>query len=404
MTMPHLYKFFTALTVMLSFIVLAQTDLTFRTIALPEVDERVTGVYCTSATACVVSTEGGVDSYSHLYATDGQSITATLFTGDYDFGETLGTTGTIGFLGFSKVGDTLIAHVDGAADALLSATGDVTNVEAWTVSTLGIPDGSTSFGANQQIGFGMKDNRWVYFRRATLYESSDTPGAGALWLPLWAPSSPGEIPSNFLELYRADPKLCAADPNISISPKLTQLGYVASDLSLILYGAGSRNQNASVTPGVCISTDGGKLFYHVPFEGVEGDLGPLGVSCFSDNHCAAYGGLEYEPDSAYIYVTTDAQKGVDSSWQRATLPNLKEDTRFRGVAFSPDGMTGFAVGASGSSSPLVFTTNDGGATWTDATSSVRALAPDSRLHTVYVFDNEHVWIGGEKGTLLTSGE
>jgi hypothetical protein len=35
---------------------------------------------------------------------------------------------------------------------------------------------------------------------------------------------------------------------------------------------------------------------------------------------------------------------------------------------------------------------------------VRALAPDSRLHAVYVFDNEYIWIGGENGVLLTSGE
>jgi hypothetical protein len=152
MTMPQLCKFFSALTLTLCFTVFAQTDLIFRAISLPNASERVTGVYCTTATACVISTEGGVDNYSHIYASNGQSITATLFTGNHDFGETLGTVGTVSFLGFSKVADTLNAHVDGAADAWLTATGDVTKAEAWTVGKLGIPDGSTSFGANPQVG------------------------------------------------------------------------------------------------------------------------------------------------------------------------------------------------------------------------------------------------------------
>jgi hypothetical protein len=400
--MPHLYKLLTALTLIFNITVLAQTELVFRAIALPDPSERVTGVYCTSATACVVATDG-TSGDGHIYATDGKTITATIFTGDYAFAESLGTLGTVDFLGFSKVGDKLITHVDAAANAFVTATGDITQVDAWTAVTLGVPDGR-SFGGNQQIGFGMKDNRWVYFHRAMIYESTDAPSPGALWLPLWSPSSPGEIPSNFPQLYQADPTLCAAEPGVSISPKLTQPGYVAPDLSVILYPAGSRNQTSSVGPGVCISTDGGQRFYHVAFPDVQGDLGPLGVSCVSDNHCFAYGGLEYDAESVYIYVTTDAQKGVDSSWVRATLPNLKEDSRFRGIAFSPDALTGWVVGASGSSSSLVLTTTDGGLSWTDATSMIRALAPDSRLHTVYVFDNEHVWIGGENGTLLTSGD
>ena len=400
--MLHLYKLLIALSLSFNITLLAQTELGFRAIALPDTSERVTGVYCTSATACVVATEG-TSGDGHIYATDGKTITATIFTGDYAFAESFGTLGTVDFLGFSKVGDKLITHVDAAANAFVTATGDITQIASWTAETLGVPDGS-SFGGNQQIGFGMKDNRWIYFHRAMIYESTDEPSSGALWLPIWSPSSPGEIPSDFLQLYQADPTLCAAEPGTSISPKLTQPGYVAADLSVILYTAGSRNQNSSVGPGMCISTDGGERFYHVAFTEVQDDLGPLGVNCVSENHCFAYGGLKYNPESLYIYVTTDAQKGLDSSWARATLPTLKEDSRFRGIAFSPDGLTGWVVGASGSSSSLVLTTTDSGASWSDATSMIRTLAPDSRLHMVYVFDNEHIWIGGENGTLLTSGD
>jgi hypothetical protein len=382
----------------LSLTVFAQT---FRSVPLPDSGERVTGIFCTSTTSCLIATDGAMD-LGHVYLTDGQTITATPITGDYEFAQGLGTLGIVNFMGFSHLGEDLIVHIDGAGNALVTA--DVSKLDTWTADTLGIPDGSSSFGANQQIGFGMKEGRWVYFRRATIYETTDAPGPGALWFPIWSPSSPGEIPSNFLELYKNDPKLCAAEPSVSISPKLTQAGYVAPDLSVILYPAGSRNQNSTAGPGVCLSTDGGQRFFHIAFADIPDDLGPLGVGCASDNLCFAYGGLEYEPDSVYIYVTKDAQKGVDSSWVRATLPALKEDSRFRSMAFSSDGFSGWAVGASGSSSSLVLTSSDGGATWTDQTSVVRALAPDSRLHTVYVFSNEHVWIGGENGVLLTSGE
>lgn len=304
-------------------------------------------------------------------------------------------------MGFSKVGETLIALVDGAGTGFVTSTGDITQPASWSAVEVGVLDGGEIFGLNQQMGFGKKDDRWVYFSHRTIYESTDGPSPSAFWQPLWSPMA--QTPSNFDEQYQTNPTLCAAEPGVSIQPKLTQPGYIAPDLSIMLYPAGSRNQASSVGPGVCLSTDGGKSFYHLAFPEVQGDLGPLGVSCISENHCFAYGGLEYEADSVYIYYTNNAGQGAGSSWTRATLPTLRENTRFRGMAFHPDGMTGWVVGADGSSSPLLLTTGDSGTTWTDATSLVRALAPDSRLHTVYVFDNEHVWLGGENGTLLTSG-
>jgi hypothetical protein len=45
----------------------------------------------------------------------------------------------------------------------------------------------------------------------------------------------------------------------------------------------------------------------------------------------------------------------------------------------------------------------GGASWQDLTSSIRALVLETRLHTIYAFDAKNIWIGGEKGMVLTSG-
>ncbi|MFO7545887.1 MAG: hypothetical protein R6W77_10370 [Trueperaceae bacterium] len=381
---------------------LAQPALTFQLVGPTYETERVTGIYCSAATACVVATDGTSD-VGHVYASDGTSITATLLSGDYAFAETFDTLGTVDFFGFSKVGDTLIVKLDSAANAWVTATGDVTQASSWTASTQGIPDGASGFGGNQQLGWGAKDGRWVFVRSGTFFESTDAPGPGALWFPLWSPTPPGEVPSDLSALLRDDPRLCIADPGIGISPKLTQMAYVAPDLAVIVYPAGARNQRGSVEPGVCISVDGGQRFHHVPFPEVTGDLGPLGVTCASAEHCLAYGGLENDPESVYAYVTHDAQKGPDSTWTRATLPSLRENSRFRAAAFAQDGVTGWLVGATGSSSPLVLTTADGGTTWTDATSLVRGLAPDARLHSVFVVDAEHVWIGGEGGVVMAAG-
>lgn len=379
----------------------AQSSMTFQLVGPTEPSERITGMYCTSVTTCVVSTEH-IGAPSHIYLTDGRSVTATVVTVDSTMSEVFGILGYVGFMGFTAVGDTLMVMVDGAGNALLTST-DVSDPASWVASTIGIPDGATSFGGGQQVGWGERDGRWVYFQRSIVYASTDPPSPGALWQPEWSPTPPGEVPSNLSELLRGDPTLCLAQPSIGISPKLLQPGYVAPDLSVILYPAGARNQIGTAGPGVCISVDGAMTFSHVPFPDVTGDLGPLGVTCSGLDVCVAYGGLQSEPESVYIYVTHDPQAGRDSTWTRAQLPALREDSRFRGVSFAPGGVYGWAVGAVGGGSPLLLSTSDGGATWTDVTSQVRALAPDTRLHSVYAVDEEHVWLGGENGVLLAGG-
>ncbi len=373
----------------------------FRVVKLPASDDRVTGMYCSSAKACVIATSvfGGA---GHLYATDGQKITSTLLTGESQLAEALGTLGTINFTGLSKVGNRLIAHVDSAGAAFISATGDITKASSWSAVKIGTLGAGATFGLNQQMGIGTKDDRWVQFNSRQIYDSSDAPGAGALWSPLWSPVSPS-VPSNFEALKRADPKLCDSDPSVSISPHLTQPGYVAPDLTVILYPSGARNQRGTDSPGVCISTDGGKRFYHVEFKGLENSVGPLGVTCLNANKCFAYGGLDFAADSAAVYSSGDAQKGVNSTWTKAKLPNLREDTKFRSLSFAPDGVSGWLVGWSGTGDALMLVSTDGGLSWKDATSTIRAFAPNARLHAVYALDATHVWIGGEGGVLLTSG-
>src|SRR5690606_1771560 len=93
-----------------------------------EPTERITGVYCQGPASCVVTTESG--DRGHLYASDGKDITATLITSDYDLGEEFGVLGAVRLMGFAQVGDTVYVLMDGAANALLTNSGDLTDPEA----------------------------------------------------------------------------------------------------------------------------------------------------------------------------------------------------------------------------------------------------------------------------------
>ena len=95
---------------------------------MPGQDERVTVIHCANAKACVIGT--GASGPSHIYSSDGQKITGALVTGDNTFGEKLGTLGNIGFLGFSKVKDRVIAHLRGSSNGFLSAKGDITQASS----------------------------------------------------------------------------------------------------------------------------------------------------------------------------------------------------------------------------------------------------------------------------------
>jgi hypothetical protein len=372
----------------------------FRVIKLPGQNERVTAIHCTNSKACVIGTDASGP--SHIYSSDGQKITGTLVTGDSAFGEKVGTLGTIGFLGFSKVEDRLIAHLKGSSEGFLSAKGDFTQASSWTTDLIGTASGF-DFGLNQQMGVGLKDGRWVHFIMSYVLESTDAPGKGALWTPIWSPVDPS-FPKNFAELYQKDKSLCIAEPGAAAAPKLVQPAHVAANLSVVLYTSGSSQRardRSSGEAGVCISTDGGKRFHLIAFKGVRSDDGPAGVTCISSDRCFAYSGIR---DTKFIYATSNASQGKDSSWAATKLPALKEASVINNIFFAPDGKHGWAVGSIASSSPLVLTSNDGGESWKDASASARAAAPNARLHSGFAVDATHIWLGGEKDTLLTTGD
>jgi hypothetical protein len=373
----------------------------FRVIKLPGQSERITAIHCVNAKACVIGTDASGP--SHIYSSDGKTITGTLVTGDTTFGDKVGTLGTIGFLGFSKLEDRLIAHLNGSASGFLSAKGDITQASSWTIDLIGTASG-INFSLAQQMGVGVKDGRWVHFMMSAVMESPDTPGKGALWTPAWSPVDPS-YPKNFFELYQKDKSLCIVEPGVGAAPKLTQPAYVAPNLSVILHTSGFYTQRArdrsSGEAGVCISTNGGKTFHLIAFKGVRSDDGPAGVTCISSERCFAYSGIR---DTKFIYATSNVSKGKDSVWAATKLPALRENSVINNIFFAPDGKHGWAVGSIASSSPLVFSSDDAGESWKDVSASARAVVPNARLHSGFAVDATHVWLGGEKDVLLTMGD
>ncbi len=381
---------------------------TFHKVALLDESERVTGVYCSAEGKCAVAT-GRPANAGHLYATDGKSIlgAGALLTGNEDYAHkadpALGFQSGAAFMGFARAGDRVIL-VHSAGEAIFTsagATDDVTQAASWSTAPVGA--NLSDFGLNKQYGFGFDGKRWLMVANARVWESPDAPGRNAGWTQVWAPGGNPEIPSGHRARRDAERKqgnttLCNTDPGATA--ELNQLVYTAPDLGLIVLPADSANGRGDDKPGVCISVDGGKEFRHVEFPNRAPEDGPYGVDCTSKDHCVAYAGKDVGNSDPAIWYTDDASKGAASTWTKATTPALADYTTFRHVAFAADGKQGWITGWPRDPKPLLFQTVDGGKTWTDATSKIRALAPDVRLHTVYVYGST-TFVGGDKTLLVT---
>jgi hypothetical protein len=373
---------------------------TFHTITLTDESERVTGVICSASDACAVST-GRLATLGHIYATNGTAITDTLVTGDdaytLKWGDVNTQSGTP-FWGFSKVGDRFIARHGTGEKIFTSATGDVSQAASWTTQKVGIPTGASDFGLNKQHGFGFYGEHWVLVSNYRIWQSSDYPGPDAAWTEIYAPNGTPTVPPDLAQRRIDDKTLCNSDP--AGTAELTQLISIAGDGNLIVMPASTASQRGNDAPGVCISNDHGLNFHRVYFPERVDEDGPLGVVCTSRDHCIAYAGKDIGVSNPAIYVSNDVSKGKDSTWTKATTPTLADYTTFRHAAFAADGKHGWIVGWPRDARPLLYATSDGGTTWTDATSKIRALAPDVRLHTVYVHGSR-TFVGGDKTLLAT---
>lgn len=368
----------------------------WRLVNLPSSNERVTGIYCASPNDCVLSVEDRIAT-SHVYATDTRSITETLVTADDAFASSVGVVGSPSFIGLSKVGDRLIARLATAGYGFVSATGDYTSPASWTVEPVG--SNRSDFALNAQYGFGTNGSRWLQFRHRIVYAADGAPGPSTPWSEVWAPAGTPPVPANLATLRAADPTLCDSEPGYSEGTRPTQAVHVSPDLGIVVMGANTLNQTSTDATGVCISTDGGDRFHLAAFPEVADELGPITVTCRTNDHCVAFGGAI--SGATYAYVSRNATQGASSTWTRATIPAHTEGWTFpRFAFFAPGTEKGWVVG-SDDNEGFLWTTSDGGATWTDATSQIASLT-DRRLWAGFAIDETRILLGGEGGVLLVN--
>jgi hypothetical protein len=350
--------------------------------------ERVTGILCSSAKSCVIGTDvfgGG----GGLYASNGTSITSRLYSG---------TDQGVSFFGFSKVGNLTFAHAN-KANAFLHAIGDPTQVGNWKfIPFAGVP------GLSAQKGLGRKDDRTVLAVKAHWSDTSDELGNGTLFEAIWSPAN--NVPKDFRNLFaQSGQTLCRSEPGNSVLPEKVQNMYVAPDLSILLYGT-NFNDSSNEKAAVCLSTDGGKRFYRGELPGLGAQDHPLGMTCIDKDKCFAFNSkvtLSYV-ENDYLYYTTNAQQNPKSVWKPAKLPTLRERTELTFLFFSPDGKNGWLGGNVEKSAPLLLSSNDGGETWRDSTASIRGLAADEQIHSGFALDASTIWLGTNKGTVITSAK
>lgn len=366
-------------------------------------DERVTGIYCPSTTTCVFSASDGASTKPHISTMTATTVNGTaLVTSDDNLANTAGVLGTPGFLGFSKVGDTLVAQLDNAGSGFVSAKGDPTAAANWSVVKIGTDTGAAGdFGLNAQYGFAKTSTGWIQIRMSFVFTSTADPGPTTPWAPVWSPQGSSPIPSNLDDLRQADPTLCDSEVGYSNSPHPVQATYVAADGSIALSPAMGLNQQSNDPAGVCISTDGGNRFHLAKLNLADGINGPTAVFCTSKDHCVVAGGQVFVDNSHYLYVSNNASQGATSTWTKATIPaGTSGQTIPSQFFFAPDGKTGWLVG-NDNAGPLLWATTDGGATWTDQKTLVSGLT-EKKLWSGYAIDATHIVLGGDSGTILST--
>ncbi|MBX5484543.1 MAG: hypothetical protein IRZ16_22195 [Myxococcaceae bacterium] len=373
------------------------------------------GVYCESADKCVVAASNGSDRGGGVYALGPNGWGELLVDGDYEdgpIGSMSGSAGDHAFLGFVPTRTGLLARVT-TSGVIVIAQGDITQKSSWSVVKTGTVGGE-SFGGNATLTLqSTSDSDWVFVNNnGYVFSATQAPGPDTSWTRIWGPTAVPPVPSDFVQQFTADKTLCDWDISTTAQPFPSQSFYASKDLAVMIHPAYGLNQNSwrelnnkigefgELKAGLCISTDKGRHFYFKELPESDQDRsspGPFGVTCLDNDTCFAFNGTQSQPTS-YIYFSTDASKGKDSTWTKATIPEgfaTSTDITISAIFFAPDKVHGWAVG-NRLRKPLLLRTTDAGRTWSDISGQVASLA-DSDLVGGFALDKDHIWITGRYG-------
>jgi hypothetical protein len=363
----------------------------WRKIAMPsgQDDANVTGVFCTAAGKCVVTTHSNTGDPGAVFALSDTAVGEKLVDGVYPgtVPSAASVLGDLDFDGLEKTPTGVMARLS-ASGAYISATGDITQKSSWTVVPMGRADGDTlPLNAQAAIRLDSAGKALFINKRGFVYSSSGAPADSTTWTKLWSPQAVPSVPADFAAQLALDSRLCDSDVTAGGLPMVSNPAYISADQSLIVTVAGGLNQDGNAPPGVCISTDKGVHFYSVPFAGTPMSAtnpGPIGVTCLDNDKCFAFNGLPFQEGTAYVYFTTNASMGKNSTWTRATLPaafSASSDITLSGMFFAPDGTHGWLVGNNSHKASGVL---------------------DNDLYNGFALDADHVWLTGRFGTLMAT--
>ncbi len=230
--------------------------------------------------------------------------------------------------------------------------------------------------------------------------SPTPPGPEATWTRTWQPEAsppqPDPVPEGACT-FSFHQGYFAFDAQQSF--------WVSSDGQTMMYGSGLD----SGPSGVCRSTDGGLTFVPVAFPDPpgEGDDIPYVIVFADDAHGIAARANDTQDGAAYVYTTSDG----GATWTAGDLPDVFDEPGVRAALVSGFCAPGqidrcWLVGFKGTDSQgVLLRTDDGGATWTDLSAGLAPFMDTYfylKLHTGFALDTEHIWIGGARGALLYS--
>jgi len=222
------------------------------------------------------------------------------------------------------------------------------------------------------------------------------PSATADWSAVWDPEGTPQIP---------DP-IPAGDCQSQFHQ-----GYFADDSQKVAWVSPDGKTQMFVNvglSGVCRSTDSGANFLPIEFPNtptVGTGEEPYVLFMWDATHGIAAHANDYQDGGSYVYYTADA----GATWTAGTLPasiNVTGAHAYLSSGFgSSDGKALYLIGSTivSDAAVLLLKSVNGGADWTDISAKARALpAGAAKFHTGFAFDKDHIWIGGDYGSLMYS--
>jgi hypothetical protein len=268
-------------------------------------------------------------------------------------------------------------------------------------ATFKIGPASTSGTPNAQQVWLSKDSKGAWHELddiGNVWLSSSDPGPSSTWTRTWNPEAvppdPNPVPAEDCQQTFFSGYF-AKDPQ--------RVFWASSDGQTMVYPRGYGDNPA----GVCRSTDGGHNFLPVDLPNPPADSAlsaPYVILFTSDTHGIAARSNDLDSLGAYIYTTDDG----GATWTAATLPSILT-TADQNVAITsgfaaPDGQHVWLVGFQGSNTKaLLLKSSDGGKTWKDLSAKLGMMSDTyQKLHTGFALDANNIWVGGDLGQLYYS--